>query len=140
MPEPKEADLLAYLREHGGRYDLGVLREHLVSHGQEPMAVDAAVQSYLAERSAGKPTGMSPLQTIGVVLLAALSLGVLLVGSCFSVIFLMGNDAQLNRTGLLLAAATVLVFLLLVVLTVAVIRRARRGGREKRESAGSVAS
>lgn len=140
MPESNGADLLAYLRQNGGRYDLAVLREHLVRNGQEPMAVDAAVQAYLAERSSGKPTGMSPLQVTGVVLLAALSLGVLLVGSCFSLLFLMGNGAELNREGLWLAAATVLVFLLLVALTVAVIRRARRGGREKRESGGSVAS
>jgi hypothetical protein len=140
MPESNGADLLAYLRQNGGRYDLAVLREHLVRQGQDPTKVDAAVQAYLAERSSGKSTGMSPMQTIGVVLLAALSLGVLLVGGCFSVIFLMGNGAELNREGLWLAAATVLVFLLLVALTVAAIRRARRKAREERGSGGSVAS
>ncbi len=137
MPEPDPTDLLTYLRQYGGRYDVSVLREHLVSQGQDRAAVDAAVATYLAERQAqGENTGRTLLRTIGVVLLAVAALGVLLAGSCLSIFFLMSDDAQMNHQAVRLAVTTALVFLLLVAGTVAAIRRARRRARESRGSEG----
>jgi hypothetical protein len=138
MPEPPSTDLLAYLRQYGRRYDVAVLREHLVSQGQDRTAVDLAVATYLAERQArGEDTGRTFLRTIGVVLLAMAALGVLFAGGCVSIIGLMSNDAQMNRWAVWLAVATVLVFSLLAAWTVAAIRRARRRAREDRGSEGT---
>jgi hypothetical protein len=131
MPEPPATDLLAYLRQYGDRYDVAVLREHLVTQGQDRAAVDAAVATYLAERqSQGESTGRTLLRTVGVVLLVMAALGVLFAGGCVSIIGLMSNDAQLNHQGVWLAVATALVFLLLVALAVAVIWRGRKSRRQ----------
>ena len=89
MPEPNEAELLTYLHKYGESYDLAVLREHLVSHGQAPAAVDAAVRAYRAERavtSAGRRRTTSDasllVRVIASAVLLVVTVAILLVGTC----------------------------------------------------------
>ena len=43
MNEPSLDPVLAYLREHSGRYSLGALREQLLQNGYDPATVDRAI-------------------------------------------------------------------------------------------------
>jgi hypothetical protein len=43
MTDPSLDPILAYLREHSGRYSLAALREQLLQTGYEPAAVDRAI-------------------------------------------------------------------------------------------------
>ena len=136
MPEPN--DLLAYLRQYGGRYDDEVLREHLVRHGQDPVAVDAAMESYRAERQTqGRNTGKTVLWTIGTALLGLSALGVLLVGGCFGGFILMMSESPSQKAAAYKVVAGIAgVFLLLLISFFAAVGRARRKAREERESGG----
>jgi IS5 family transposase len=49
MTEPGPDPILAYLREHAGRYRVADLRERLLESGYDPAAVDRAVQVVQAE-------------------------------------------------------------------------------------------
>jgi uncharacterized BrkB/YihY/UPF0761 family membrane protein len=136
MPEPN--DLLAYLRQHGGRYDDEVLCEHLVSQGQDRVAVDAAVEAYRAERQArGRNAGKTFLWTIGTTLLGLASLGVLIVGGCFGGFVLMMSESPTQKASAYeVVAGIVAVFLLLVFSFFAALRRARNKAREENSSRG----
>jgi len=52
LPVNDPPTLLAYLRENGIRYSTEALRDELVSQGQDPAAVDAAVEEYQHESTA----------------------------------------------------------------------------------------
>ena len=136
MPEPN--DLLAYLRQYGERYDDEVLREHLVSQGQDRVAVDAALEAYRAERQArGRNTGKTFLWTIGTTLLGLASLGVLLVGGCFGGFVLMMSESPTQKASAYkVVAGIVAVFLLLAFLFFAALRRAMRKARAEDSSQG----
>ena len=53
MTEPGRDPILAYLRQHAGRYRVAALRQRLVQGGYDPAAVDRAVQALQAENPPG---------------------------------------------------------------------------------------
>jgi hypothetical protein len=71
MNEPSLDPVLAYLREHSGRYSLAALREQLLQNGYDPAAVDQAIAVYRQE----VPSARAWPKTLGVVAID----GVLLV-------------------------------------------------------------
>ena len=46
MTDPGLDAILAYLREHSGRYSLAALRQQLLQGGYDPAAVDSAIQIF----------------------------------------------------------------------------------------------
>lgn len=53
MNDPSLDPLLAYLRQHSGRYSLEALRQQLLQNGYDPAAVARAIQVYQQESPAG---------------------------------------------------------------------------------------
>jgi hypothetical protein len=145
MPEPNEAELLAYLQKHGESYDLAVLREHLVSHGQAPAAVDAAVRTYRAERQERSETRRRQTSGAGIavrvtltVILSLLTLAILLVGTCTGGYFFMMNSefhsqAQAARQAALLFYPIVLGLFILLLWAVWRVGRAAGQGEDRED-------
>ena len=50
MTDPNLEPLVAYPREHSGRYSLEALREQLVRSGSDPASVEQAIAIYHQER------------------------------------------------------------------------------------------
>ena len=79
--DPSLDPILAYLREHSGRYSPEALRRELLQNGYDAASVDRAIQIYQGQAQPKRrmPTWlMACLIIIGVI--------VLLVGVCFATI------------------------------------------------------
>jgi hypothetical protein len=68
MTDPSLDPILAYLREHSGRYSLSALREQLLQTGYDPAEVDRAIAIYQQESPPTPPVPVWPkaLQVMGV--------------------------------------------------------------------------
>ncbi len=142
MPEPNDGEVLDYLRKYGESYDLAVLREHLVSHGQAPAAVDAAVRTYRAERQERSETRRRATSGVGItvrvivtIALCLLTLALLLVGTCVGgYFFVMGsefhNQSQATRQAAVIFYPIVLGLFLLLLWAVWRVGRASGQGED----------
>src|SRR5579864_3858558 len=99
MAETPNDPLLAYLREHAGRYSLDALRRHLLTQGYDAARVDASLDAYRregAERGAGEPAMFSSfapgreqpstLALVAVILAVLAGVALLLAGTCAGII------------------------------------------------------
>lgn len=60
MTDPNLDPILAYLREHSGRYSLSALREQLLENGYDPALVDRAIAVYQHENPPQLPPPIWP--------------------------------------------------------------------------------
>jgi hypothetical protein len=60
MTDPSLDPILAYLREHSGRYSLSALREQLLRNGYTPADVDRAIVIYQREHPPKAPAQVWP--------------------------------------------------------------------------------
>jgi hypothetical protein len=87
MPDTTPDTVLAYLREHGRRYDLRALRDFLVSQGYDAAVVEGGVRAYLEERrregaAASHRNSRAALRWLPAVVLGVLAVAVLGFGAC----------------------------------------------------------
>jgi hypothetical protein len=103
MTDPSLDPIVAYLREHSGRYSLAVLREQLVRSGYDPARVDEALAVYQSEHPpAGRPH-VFPKALLVLVINAVLTLGMIRAQS------LKGDAASLISSFFLLLVGAELV-------------------------------
>jgi hypothetical protein len=138
MPDPKLDSLLAYLRENGARYAMPDLRAHLLSQGWPVESVDTAIAHYQEEHGGSQPAmfgtvaqvsaSPGPLAITLVVLAIFAGVGLMLVGTCFGIVGVLGMSSMNSNDVWMVAGATVaFVFgLLLVILPIQRLRRSRR--------------
>jgi hypothetical protein len=81
--DPSLEPILAYLREHSGRYSPEALRRELLQNGYDAASVERAIRIYQGE---GRPKRRMPLWLM--VLLIVIGVIVLLVGACFAMILI----------------------------------------------------
>lgn len=61
MPDPQLDLLVAYLRQHGGRFVVEALRQQMLSEGNDPALVEEAIRIYQSEKPAPPPRPVWPL-------------------------------------------------------------------------------
>lgn len=81
--DPSLDPILAYLREHSGRYSLEALRRELLQNDYDAARVDRAVQIFQGE---ARPKRRMPIWLM--VLLIVIGVIVLLVGACFAMVLI----------------------------------------------------
>jgi len=79
--DPSLDPILAYLREHSGRYSPEALRRELLQNGYDAASVDCAIRIYQGQ---ARPKHRMP--TWLMVVLIIIGVIVLLVGVCFATI------------------------------------------------------
>jgi FtsH-binding integral membrane protein len=77
MTDPGLDPILAYLREHAGRYSLPALREQLVRSGYDPARVDEAVALHQQQDPPAPRSRVWPKALLVLGINAVLSLGVI---------------------------------------------------------------
>jgi hypothetical protein len=88
MTEPGRDPILAYLREHAGRYRVAALRQRLLQGGYDPAAVDRAVQAFQTEN----PPGLR--QLVWEKTWRALRVNACLLGAGVAIAFAPGVDGE----------------------------------------------
>jgi type VI protein secretion system component VasF len=81
VTDPSLDPILAYLREHSGRYSPEALRQQLIQNGYDADRVNRAIQIHQGEN---RPGSRMPVWLMAVLIL--IGLVVLLVGACFAVL------------------------------------------------------
>jgi hypothetical protein len=83
VTDPSLEPILAYLREHSGRFSPEALRRELLQNGYDAASVDRAIRIYQGQ---AQPKRRMPIWLM--VLLIVIGVIVLLVGACFAMVLI----------------------------------------------------
>ncbi|HVR10887.1 MAG TPA: hypothetical protein VMW75_22790 [Thermoanaerobaculia bacterium] len=127
MAETPNDPLLAFLREHAGRYSPEALRQHLLTQGYDAARIDAALDAYRREAPAAEGERPGTLALVGVILAVIAGVALLLAGTCGGIIgFVVSSESNNQAEGLAIFVGVIVVVVLGVTAIVSPIRWYRR--------------